>query len=228
MRNSVLQVVGMVEESYEAKPREYFAGVRRDMVKRLPDNPAARILEIGCGHGGTGELALREGKCCEYVGVEISEAAAQVARQKLSAIVVGNVETIDLPWPDEYFDAVVISEVLEHLIDPWRVMRRLRPKLRMGGQVMASSPNIAQYRVIRSLLRGDWVLADRGVFDRTHLRWFTPKAYCNMFSDAGYAVDEIGPVVSFSWRARLFSLMTRRRFDHILMRQIMVVAHRNA
>ena len=54
---------GWDERGYRAKPPGYFEGARKDYVSELPVNPQASILEIGCGDGGTGYLALKEGKC---------------------------------------------------------------------------------------------------------------------------------------------------------------------
>ena len=214
-------------KAYEAKFPQYFAGARHDMVNRLPDNPNASILEIGCGFGETGELALVQKKCATYVGVEISETAAAVARQKLTSVLVGNVESIDLPWAEPTFDGLIMSEVLEHLVDPWQLMSRLYPLLRTGAVVMASSPNISQWRVIRELIAGRWELAESGVMDRTHLRWFTPRSYRAMFESAGFMVDHVGPVTAFSARTRFINRITLGRVQHLFCTQINLVGHKD-
>ncbi|NJS37775.1 MAG: transglycosylase domain-containing protein, partial [Rhodobacteraceae bacterium] len=74
------------------------------------------------------------------------------------------------------------------------VVARIAPLLRSGGLIFASSPNISHHRVIRSLLRGSWDLADQGVMDRTHLRWFTPRSYQAMFENAGFIIEERRPI----------------------------------
>lgn len=214
------------EADYRDKPDAYFSGARQDFVARLPDNPSAAILEIGCAFGLTGELALRLGKCNRYVGVDISEHAGEIARTRLSEVLVGNVETMTPPFPEGSFDALFMSEVLEHLIDPWGVLAKLRPLLRPGAMVMASSPNIAQTKLVLSLLKGRWDLVDRGPMDRTHMRWFTPATYREMFEGAGYEVVECHPLVAPSVRARLVSAATGGRLDHLFWRQICVVARR--
>ena len=100
-----------------------------------------------------------------------------VARQKLTSVLVGNVETINLPGAEPTFDGLIMSEVLEHLIDPWRLLPGPYLVFRNGSVVMARSPNIGQWRVIRELIAGRWELAEAGVMDRTHLRWFTLQSY---------------------------------------------------
>lgn len=205
---------------YAAKSASYFSNARADFVDRLPRDPSARILEIGCGTGATGALALSEGRAGNYVGVELFEAAANEAREVLSDVITGNVESLDFSWQPASFDALILSEVLEHLVEPGEVLKKLARFVRPGGMVLASSPNISHWRVIRELVRGKFELADQGVFDRTHLRWFTPQSFAQMFEDAGFRSDDIGPVTAFSPRTELISRLTAGRFDHLFMTQI--------
>src|ERR1700731_1156564 len=131
--------------AYEKKPQSYFQSARSDYISELPVNPKARILEIGCGEGGTGYLALKEGRCAEYCGVELLPNPASRAKERISKVVVGNVELIELPWPHDSFDVLILSEVLEHLVDPWAVLKKLRPLLKSGAKVLASSPNVSNH-----------------------------------------------------------------------------------
>lgn len=211
---------------YAGKPGAYFSGARADFVSRLPADPEASILEIGCGTGATGALALAEGRCGRYVGVELFEKAAAEARQVLTEVVTGNVEAMAFDWQPASFDALILSEVLEHLVEPGRVVRDLARFVRPGGLVMASSPNIAHWRVVREIAAGRFNLADKGVFDRTHLRWFTPSTFSAMFEDAGFRIEWLGPVTPFSRRTEMLSHVTGGRFDHLFMTQIAVVGTR--
>jgi 2-polyprenyl-3-methyl-5-hydroxy-6-metoxy-1,4-benzoquinol methylase len=206
-------------DAYLAKTGSYFQGVRADYIAALPSNPEAAILELGCSEGSTGALALAQGKCRHYMGIELHEPSAAIARTRLTEVHVGNIETMPLPFAPASFDALIISEVLEHLVDPWAVLARLAPLVRPGGLVFASSPNISHHKVIRSLLRGRWDLADQGVMDRTHLRWFTPATYAGMFEGAGFQIEEIRPVRSFGWKPRLFNRLTGSRWQHLFMPQ---------
>ncbi len=210
-------------QHYAGKASEYFDGARHDFLDRLKRDPNAQILEIGCGTGLTGELALSAGRCGAYVGVELMPAAAEQARSRLSETFVGNIESMDLPHPPGHFDALIMSEVLEHLVDPWAVLRKLAVHLKPDATVLASSPNIAHWTVIRELVRGRFDLRDAGVMDRTHLRWFTPKTYRALFEDSGFRVVEVWPHVALSQKQKLAATILGGR-THLFMRQICLEA----
>ena len=212
--------------AYADKTGNYFGGVRQDFLARLPARSDLAILEIGCGYGETGAAAIVQGKCASYVGVELFPKAADVARTHLTEVVTGDVERIDLPWPPDHFDALLMSEVLEHLVDPWATVRHLVPLLKPGALVMASSPNVAQIRTIRNLLADRWELADSGLMDRTHLRWFTQSSYRQMFEQAGVTIDHVAPLSPPGRWGRLFNTATWNRYSHLTMQQICVVGHK--
>jgi SAM-dependent methyltransferase len=214
------------DRQYVEKPSEYFGAARVDFVARLPDRPHAAILELGCGAGATGALALGGGKCARYVGIELDERAASLARGCLTDVIVGNVERMTLPFAEQSFDALIMSEVLEHLVDPWAALRGLARFLKPGALVMASVPNISHHRVIADLVRGRFELADSGVMDRTHLRWFTPGSFAALFEQAGIRIDEWGPVGTPSRKYRLFNALTGGALRHLVTRQICVYGHK--
>ncbi len=226
MSNDAAGTADNFSSFYATKPKSYFAGARADFIARLPRDSSASILEIGCGSGETGALALAEGCCGRYIGVELFESAAAQARQILTEVITGNVETMTFDWQPASFDAIILSEVLEHLVEPGRVLKELARFVRPGGIVLASSPNISHWRVIRELINGRFNLADRGVFDRTHMRWFTPDTFAEMFEEAGFDIHEVGPVTPFSARTEMISRATRGRFDHLFMAQIAVLGMR--
>ncbi|MEQ1651360.1 MAG: class I SAM-dependent methyltransferase [Hyphomicrobium sp.] len=225
LRTSV-ESAGNFSGFYAIKPASYFSKARADFVDRLPRDASAQILEIGCGTGATGALALSEGCCGRYVGVELFESAAAEAREVLSEVITGNVETLSFNWHAAEFDAIVFSEVLEHLVEPGEVLKNLARYVRPGGMLLASSPNISHWRVIRELVMGRFTLADQGVFDRTHLRWFTPATFAELAEKAGFEIEEIGPVTAFSPRTEIISKLTGGRFDHLFMTQIAMIARK--
>jgi 2-polyprenyl-3-methyl-5-hydroxy-6-metoxy-1,4-benzoquinol methylase len=207
---------------YEDKPAAYFAGSRDDIVQRLGTDATSSILELGCGTGATGLSALCAGKAGRYVGIELDERAADSAKAVLSQVLVGDVAAMDLSDLHGQFDALIISEVLEHLTDPWTTLAQLVACLKPGAEVYASSPNISHWWVIRDLLAGRFVYAADGVMDSTHLRWFTPASFRQMFEAAGVKVSGVGPLVAMRWKPRMFDRLTGGRFSHLFTSQIML------
>ncbi|MEO1282391.1 MAG: class I SAM-dependent methyltransferase [Pseudomonadota bacterium] len=226
MQASTVVVPQDVSTPYAAKDQAYFSGARSDFVACLPEDGSARVLEVGCGTGATGAMALQCGRASQYVGVELFPSAAADAEAVLSDVVVGDVETLELDWQPAAFDALLLSEVVEHLREPGAVLKKLDRFLRPGALVFASSPNISHWRVIRKLIRGEFPQEDRGVFDRTHLRWFTPESYCMLFEQHGFVVEWAGPVTPPSRRTRMISRFTGGAFDHLFMTQVCVIARK--
>ena len=205
----------------ETKPEAYFAGARVDWIDQLPAGKGLHILEIGCGHGASAKYAFDQGICATYTGVEIAEDAAQIAKRALTKVVVGDVEKIELPFELETFDVLLMSEVLEHLIDPWGTLKRLLGYMKPGAKVFASSPNVAHKDFVRRLIKGRWDLTQYGPMDRTHLRWFTPETFAEMFEDAGVEIDHTEPLVANrTMKERVFSTLTNGRYDHLFWYQI--------
>jgi 2-polyprenyl-3-methyl-5-hydroxy-6-metoxy-1,4-benzoquinol methylase len=210
-----------LRDFYAAKDAAYFSGVRADILAEMPKNPQARILEIGCGTGATGEAALATGRAGFYRGVEFDPDSAERARSVLTDVVCANVETIDPARISDSYDVLILSEVLEHLIDPWGVMKALAPFVKPGGRIYASSPNISHHKVIRSLLAGRFDYETAGVMDRTHVRWFTPATYRAMFEDAGFETLSVGPLAPYPRKARLINRLSGGRLAHLFQVQIM-------
>lgn len=212
---------------YRGKDPAYYSSARHDYVESLPADPGAKILELGCGNGATGLMALRAGKCGEYIGIELFRPMAEIASTVLTHVHIGDVHQLELPYPEGSFDVLIMSEVLEHLVDPDATLARLVKLLKPGGLVLASSPNISHWPIIRDLVLGRFDYAEAGPMDRTHLRWFTPASFKRMFEAAGVVVDRIEPIEGKrALRWRIINRMLSRRFRHLTTYQINLRGHR--
>lgn len=217
---------GGIADIYRDKPASYFANTRTDFVERLETGPDSSVLELGCGAGGTGRAVLAAGKAGRYVGLELDPGAAEIARDGLSEVIIGDVQAADLTSLEGQFDALVISEVVEHLADPWTTVERLARCVRPGGQLLASSPNIAHWKIILELLNGRFEYKEAGMMDRTHLRWFTPDSYQALFEEAGFRIETISSMRAAGWRGRLFNRLTGDRYRHLFMGQVVVMGRK--
>jgi 2-polyprenyl-3-methyl-5-hydroxy-6-metoxy-1,4-benzoquinol methylase len=150
----------------------------------------ARTLDVGCATGYlAAELAARGAGA--VVGVEADPGAAELAAAVCEGVVTGNLE--DPSCRDALralapFDAIVCGDVLEHLRDPWAALGFLATLLRPRGTAAISVPNVAHWTGRRALLRGRFPYAEHGLFDRTHLRFFTRAGARDLVASAGLRV----------------------------------------
>jgi len=173
-------------QKQEIKPEYYYTNARRNLVDLVPKS-ARRVLDVGCGQGMTGGL-LRAERNIEVVGLEIHPSVAEIARKHLTKVITGDIESIELPFTDGYFDCILLGDILEHLLDPWSVLRKLTRLLNPAGTFIASIPNIRNLGIISKLLEGSWTYEEWGILDKTHLRFFAYKDMIALFNQAGIEV----------------------------------------
>jgi GT2 family glycosyltransferase/tetratricopeptide (TPR) repeat protein/2-polyprenyl-3-methyl-5-hydroxy-6-metoxy-1,4-benzoquinol methylase len=170
----------------------YFDFARPDVLALIPQS-ARRVLDVGCGAGRLGE-ALKRRQPAEVVGIEFVEEAAQASRERLDQVLLGDVEALEIHFASGSFDVVVCADVLEHLRDPGRFLRRAREWLTPDGRLIASIPNVRHHGVVRGLLEGNWTYEPAGLLDRDHLRFFTRREIEKLFFRAGFRIGELAMV----------------------------------
>jgi 2-polyprenyl-3-methyl-5-hydroxy-6-metoxy-1,4-benzoquinol methylase len=207
------------------RPANYYDNRRADVAALVPAD-ARRVLDVGCGKGRLGSLLRRRGH--HVCGVELIPAIAEEAADQLDEIVCADVETDVLPWPTEAFDAIVCADVLEHLTDPWFVVRRLVRHLSPGGWLVGSIPNVQNYRVIRGLLRGRWEYRARGILDHGHMRFFTWQGIHDLYTQAGLDVVQRRAVFHRTPLRRLLCAVTLGAGEPFLARSYLVVGQKPA
>lgn len=171
----------------ETKPDIYYQGTRNEMLRFIPEG-VETVLEVGCAAGGFGRQLKQRG-VREVWGVEVVDSAAQQAREVLDKVLIGDIADLIDQLPANYFDVVVFNDVLEHLVDPFTVLARIKSRISERGMVVSSIPNIRYYYTFRELvLHKTWEYEESGILDRTHLRFFTVKSIRNMYERLGYEV----------------------------------------
>jgi len=202
---------------YENKNQAYFKHIRKDIIVLVPED-SNRVLDIGCG---AGEMLLelkRLGKASEVVGVDVVE---MDQRSKLDDFINGDIEAMDLPYK-EHFDVIICADLLEHLVDPWGALRKIKGYLKQDGRIILSIPNFRDFKTILKVIKGDVGYEDFGILDKTHLRFFAKKNIVELVEGAGLKVDRIS--YELYQKRKLLDTVTLGLFKDFLVMQYIVVA----
>ena len=178
----------------------------QQISKRISNS--TRILDVGCGVGILG-LHL-DGKQCEVTGWDLRLTHIEDYEEYYVSMEERNVEKEGLG--KEKYDAVIFSDVLEHLNNGGKVFRQSRDILTAGGKVILSLPNVAYFENRLRLFMGNWDYTDDGILDRTHIRFYTLETARDFIADAGFMIVEMEPeipIIHSVWKRNLFSFLSR-------------------
>ena len=189
----------------------YHHNSRAEMLEFIPAS-CQRLLDVGC-HAGDFGAYVKERRHAEVWGLDSNLQALELAKVKLDHAIGHRFdETADVP--DHYFDVITFNDVLEHFSDPAPALQLCKRKLRPGGVVVCSIPNIRHIDNLEHLLfEMDWRYEESGIRDQTHLRFFTKKSIVRTMEINGFdIVTIIGINPRFwsqgkYWRRAMFRLM---------------------
>jgi len=170
----------------------YHDRVRSDVFGIVPQQ-AGGLLDFGGGIGGTGAALKAAGRASR---VALADQVADTIAQGVDRAFAGNLEDLDLI--DDIvaqagpFDTILCLDILEHLRDPWSVVRHLHEGLAPGGAMVISLPNVNHISLVGPLvLKGRYDLRDAGVLDRTHLRWFAKHGIIELATSTGLVLEQV-------------------------------------
>ena len=209
--------------SYAPSSRKSFFGwlrsflIEHNLLSFVPAMPQVmqkgRILDIGCGSGDT--LALLSGLGWETYGMDIDKRAIAAAKRRgLTHVKLGTYKDLKT-YPDNFFDAIRLYHVIEHLDDPNFCLTLAHKKLKKGGQIIIGTPNVSS--LVAKIFRDRWYNLDAP----RHLYLFSPKTLTKLvktnelknikisFSSAGGWVGSVqyilgGDLINKQWLVMLF------------------------
>lgn len=182
----------------------YGAHANRDLLLRIPLD-ARLVLDVGAGAGALGAAYRRRNPAARLVAIEPDEALAAEAARHYDAVHRLDIEASPPPIEPGTLDALVMGDVLEHLRDPWAVLKRDAGLLAPDGVLLACIPNIEHWTFAARLLAGQWRYEETGLFDRTHLRWFTRSGMKEALEGAGLVPLEVVPRSFATEKAEAFA-----------------------
>lgn len=208
---------GMASSTVQtAQQAAYYQYARPEVVALVPSD-AKTILDIGCSAGMLGK-SLKERQSCLVTGIELMPDVAAKAAQVLDRVLSGDVFQALPQLPDGHFDVVIMADVLEHVADTDGMLRLAHAKLKPGGKLVLSLPNVQHWSVIKNLLEGRWEYQEQGIMDKTHLRFFTKNSAISTLSRNGFHPEHIGgtvlkgekPPIGLSAVLHTFGVMAQR------------------
>lgn len=163
--------------------------------------PKTKVLELGGSHNFMSEH-FRKHLHCRVVNVDINPAAKPDICGDLNNQTTWNKIKLKAP-----FDLVFASAILEHLPRPEATLQSIKSVLKPRGELILTLPNIAHWRARLKLMLGRFEYEDYGIFDRTHLRFFTYFTGQQLIKNAGFSIkkvliDPAGGVRYFNWLVR--------------------------
>jgi 2-polyprenyl-3-methyl-5-hydroxy-6-metoxy-1,4-benzoquinol methylase len=164
-----------------------------ELLEKIP-LAARTVLDVGCAEGALGAAYLRRNPNVRFLGIDLDAEAVAHAGKRLSEVACVDVEAQPMPFAvPEGIDCIVYGDVLEHLREPWDLVARHREFLAPDGTVLICMPNVEHWSFALNLLNGKFDYESQGLFDRTHLRWFTPRTMAALLVQAGLQLSDVAP-----------------------------------
>ena len=207
-----------------------YVGIRLDLLKFIVKG-SNNVLDVGCATGVNGDYLLKNNFASLVYGIEFNNNMALEASKKNTKVFCGDLNSTDFIFEvnrqNVKFDYIIFGDILEHLNDPLNALIELKKMLKDDGKIIISLPNIAHIELfIQVYIHGTWPKNERGIFDKTHLRWFTKKDVHQLAENAKLMIityepsyrfrDSIGSKSSIFFKVFKFFRKELVTFQHIV------------
>lgn len=152
-------------------------------LTNLPNK--TKVVEVGIAEGVLGKLD--QNRNYQLVGIEINESWATMATDFYEKVIIGDIQYLDKEIFND-IDCIILADVLEHLSDPNIVLNRIREFIPSECVVILSVPNVANIWVRINLLFGKFNYSERGILDKTHLRFYTKKTFKQLIKESNLEI----------------------------------------
>jgi SAM-dependent methyltransferase len=166
-----------------------------DLLERIPLS-ARVVLDVGCGTASLSAAYRKRNPRARLLGIDKDPSVTALAVERLDELATVDVEDEPLPFDvPEGIDCIIYGDVLEHLRDPWAVLRRHAEALTPDGVILICIPNLEHWSFAERLLRGTWDYEPSGLLDETHLRWFSLRSMREGLLRHGFLPYDVNPRV---------------------------------
>ena len=203
----------------------YYENERPEILQQVEPQMLS-ILDVGCGSGILGKNLKKNVPGRKVYGVEYNNDVAGVAKSNLDQVIIGDIQTLSLPFEREMFDCIILADILEHLIDPTIVLQKLSVFLKKDGVIICSIPNIRHYAALLKLIRHGWIYEDYGLFDRTHLRFFSLRSMKDLILNSGLKIQSIKPRIACSTKMKILNSLMFGKLEEFIAFQYIIKAEK--
>jgi methionine biosynthesis protein MetW len=167
---------------YEFKPFKYSSHEKIiSLVK-----PNSKVLDIGCASGYiASQLKLKN---CEVTGIDNDEKSLEEAKKHCNKVFLLDISKESV---DGKFDFIILGDIIEHTSNPEEVLIKLKKNLNQNGKMIVSVPNIVNIYARLRIIFGTFPQEDKGIFDRTHLKFFTIKTLRKIIKDNNFKLKKL-------------------------------------
>ncbi len=171
-----------------------------------------RVLDVGCATGYFAKALLK--KQCETWGIDVDKSAVKKASKYCKKAIIHDLNNKgDLPFPKNYFDHVIILDVIEHLLHPENILSIVKLHLKKGGTIIVSTPNIAHASIRLMIMKGKFQYTSSGIMDNTHLHFYTKSSFSSLLVREGYKIEKIIPTNGMCKVPFLYKITDRLPFS---------------
>lgn len=185
------------------------------------------VLEIGTSDGHMTEY-LKNAKGCSVTGVELDPDALKEASKYTDFSInidIDNTIALDASLHDDFYDYIILGDVIEHVKNTVKILEVLRKKVKVTGVIVVSIPNASHNLNLMQLLKNDYRYMDVGMFDKTHLRLFTNESFSRCVHDANMVIVH----QDFTYMTPIYENCTHNDYTSFsLMEREVLLKHFNA
>jgi len=163
----------------------YATGARENLAALIPES-TQNLLDVGCGQGGFGKLIKSRRPDMILTGIEMNPGMASKAIPYYNRIYCDKIENVEF---ETTFDHINCGDIIEHLYDPWKMLKRFYTLLNENGSLVISLPNAGHWSIVKDLTAGHFQYVPFGLLCITHIRWFTEESICQALTDARFKVE---------------------------------------
>lgn len=152
-----------------------------------------RVLDVGCASGYLGKILKDNGNY--VVGIDVSSKDIYRAKKVLNEARVGDVENDNLGKPNTH-DFIIASEVVEHLFDPEKTLKKLVLTLKPAGKILLTTPNILHLYNRLKFFFGKFEYKEETVINRSHIHFFTYDSIRKLAESTGLRIVKDNSLIS--------------------------------